>query len=333
LEQTFRLQIEMADSPYLRNAYWILKFHPAFNLQLGQFKAPAGGADWLTEEAQVNFVEYSIQTPVTPFFDRGFNIHSSLARGKIQANLGLVTGVGADIEAQQGDTDDHKDVAARLLLVPFKDREGSALQGLHLAGSFQHGLASVRARQGGEGGYRTESYQSRWFDWRAANLEIERRRRYGAEVHYIRGPVTVSSELARLEWQDVTSFTTGVPTGEQKTFEDVFFAWRQPKPKKTFSPKSGTWGGWEVLARYSYHRTSPELFDAGLLDGSREGHAFTAGLRWLWNPRLRIMLDWNYLKSTEGRGIVVDRTENGVFPTKGYVDHETALLLRFIFSI
>jgi phosphate-selective porin len=352
LEQAFRLQIEMADSPYLRNAYWMFKFHPAFNLQLGQFKAPAGGADWLTEEAQVNFVEYSIQTPVTPFFDRGFNIHSFLVGGRIQTNLGVVTGAGADVEVQSGDTDDHKDFVARLLLVPFKDREESSLKGLHLAGSFQQGLASVRARQGGEGGYRTESYQSRWFDWKAGTVEVERRRRYGLDMHYIRGPVTVSGELARLEWKNVTSFTNGIasldgtasadvaqvwvswfPTGEQKTFEDVFFAWRQPKPKKTFSPKSRTWGGFEVMARYSYHRTSPELFEIGLLDGSREGYAFTAGLRWLWNPKVRIMLDWNYLKSTEGAGIVVDRVQNGVFPTKGYVDHETALLLRFILSI
>ena len=352
LEQAFRLQIEMADSPYLRNAYWMFKFHPAFNLQLGQFKAPAGGADWLTEEAQVNFVEYSIQTPVTPFFDRGFNVHSSLLGGRVQANLGLVTGVGADIEVQHGDTDDHKDYAARLLLVPFKDREKSPLKGLHLAGSFQQGLASVRARQGGEGGYRTENYQSRWFEWKASTVEVEQRRRYGWEAHYIRGPVTASYEFDRLEWQDVTSLTAGISslegrarsdvgqlwvswflTGEQKTFEDVFFAWRQPKPKRNFSLKNRAWGGWELAARYSWRDTSQELFDLGLLDGSRGGYAVTAGLRWLWNPKTRIMLDWNYLKSTEGRGIIVERAQAGVFPQRAYLDHETAWLLRFILTI
>jgi phosphate-selective porin OprO/OprP len=351
LAHAFRLQVEMANSPYLRNAYWIFKFGEPFHLQVGQFKPPSGGADWLTEEAQINFVEYSIHPPVTPFFDRGFNIHTFLAGRRVQANLAIVTGVGADVEVSQGDLDNHKDVAARVLVVPWKGRKGFALEGLHVAGNYQNGLASIRSNQGGEAGYRTENFESRWYDWKAATMDLERRARYGWEVHLIRGPLAVSYEWDRVEWTNITSYTPGVGslrgraradvgqvwvsyflTGEQKTFEDVFFAWRQPKPKQIFSLKDRTFGAWEVIAKYSYKDTSDALFDLGILEGSRRGHAITGGVRWLWNPRVRIMVDVNHLESTEGQGIVAEYAARGAMQ-KRFIEQETALLVRFILAI
>ncbi|MEW6366254.1 MAG: porin [Acidobacteriota bacterium] len=352
IEHQFRLQIEMADTPYLRNAYWMFKFRPELNLQLGQFKTPAGGADWLTEEAQVNFIEYSILPPVTPFFDRGFNLHSFFAGGKIQTCLAIVTGVGTDFDAPQGDYDNHKDYAARVLLVPFKGKKDHPLEGLHAAGSFQQGLASVAAKQGGETGMRTENYESKWYEWKSTALDIEKRTRYGWDLHYIRGPFIVSYEWDRIEWKNVTSYTSGIgnlrgaahsdagqiwvsyfPTGEQKTFEDVFFAWRQPKPKKNLSIKEKTWGGWELMGKYAWKNTSKELFDLGILDGSRKGYTVTGGVRWLWDPKVRIMADINYCKSTEGKGIIVQYADKGSASQKRYVEHETALLVRFILTI
>ena len=351
LEHQFRLQIEMADTPYLRNAYWIFRFSPAFALQLGQFKSPTGGADWMTEEAQINFIEYSIHPPVTPFFDRGFNTHWSFANRKVQANLALVTGVGSDFEVPQGDLDSHKDIAARVMLAPWMGATGSALEGLRVAGSAQQGLASIRARQGGETGYRTENYQSRWYEWKPATMDLERRTRYGWEAHLIRGPLTVSYEWSRVEWDNLTSYTVGVGslpgrahadvgqiwvsyflTGEQKTLDDVFSAWRQPKPKKILSLKERTFGAWELVAKYSYKNASEELFDLGILDGSRKGYAVTGGVRWIWNPKVRLMVDVNHLESTEGKGIVVEYADKGT-TARRYVDHENALLLRFILSL
>lgn len=351
VEHAFRLQVEMANAPYLRNAYWLFKFAPTFGLQLGQFKPPAGGADWLTEEGHINFIEYSIQPPVTPFFDRGINLHSHFANGRVQTNLAAITGVGSDVEVVQGDLDNHKDIAARVLVAPWKDSTGSALQGLRVAGSFQRGLASIRSVQGGEAGARTENFQSRWYEWNAPEMDLERRTRYGWEAHLIRGPFTVSYEWDRVEWRNITSYTAGVDslhgraradvgqvwvsfflTGEQKAFEDVFFAWRQPKPRKIFSVKEGTFGAWELIARYSYRTTSDELFDLGILNGSREGYAVTGGVRWLWNPKTRIMVDVNHLRSTEGQGIISEYSDQGATKRR-YIDRETALLVRFILTI
>lgn len=384
IEHLFRLQIEMADQPYLRNAYWMFKFRPELNIQIGQFKIPSGGADWLTEEAQVNFVEYATGTPVSPFFDRGVNIHSKFLDEKVQTNLAVVTGAGIDTDVTQGDWDNNKDYIVRLLLVPFKGSGNKFLKGLHFAGSYQDGLQSIKTIRG-EASSRTESYESRWYRWKQSYVDLDDRRRYGGEFHWLVGPATLSYEFNRVEWENLNVYrykgnspnfspdykanqivgtypyqgryhsdvhqvwVSYFLTGEEKTFEDVFFAWRQPKPKKNFSLKDGTWGAWEVIARYAYHDTSDELFtphtvgtgadkqDATLLEGSSKGYSVTGGLRWIWNPKVRIMLDVNYCKSTEGNGIQVARTAGGTFDTnapgaRSFKESETAFLFRIILT-
>lgn len=371
IEHLFRLQIEMADQPYLRNAYWMFKFRPEFNLQIGQFKIPSGGADWLTEEAQVNFVEYATGTPVSPFFDRGINIHSFFLDGKIQTNLAVFTGAGIDTDVTQGDWDSNKDYVARLLLVPFKGSNNKYVKGLHFAGSYQDGLQSIKTIRG-EANSRTENYESRWYRWKQPFVDLDNRRRYGGELHWLVGPATLSYEFNRVEWEDLTVYryegaspnyspdyktvtsTKKFPgryhddvhqvwvsyflTGEEKQFEDVFFAWRQPKPKKNFSLKDGTWGAWEVMARYASHNTSSGLFDGGkeaILEGSTKGYSVTGGLRWIWNPKVRLMFDVNYVKSTEGQGIQIADTYQGTFDTsisRKFKDSETAFLMRLILT-
>ena len=361
IEQVFRLQLEMADStPAVRNAYWIFKFMPEINVQIGQFKIPVGGADFLTEEAHVNFVEYSTDTPISPNFDRGINIISSFLGGKIQTCVGAFTGTGSDYDNSQGDWDSDKNYAVRLLLVPFKDSENIYTKGLNLAGSFEDGLQSAKTVRG-EASNRTENFESNWYRWIGGTttgtaVDLDDRKRYGGELHWIVGPATLSYEFNRVEWDDLKVYRAGrivnhlkdsyhsdvhqvwvsyFLTGEQKTFEDIFFAWRQPKPKKNFSIKDGTWGAWEVIARYALHDTSKELFEGGtnaVLDGTNKGYSVTGGLRWTWNPKTRIMLDVNYLNSDEGKGIAVNRNVNGT-SARVYQDTETAVLMRLILSL
>ena len=371
IEHVFRLQVEMADPIALRNAYWMFKFRPEFNLQIGQFKVPSGGADWLTEEAHVNFIEYATERPVQPDFDRGFNIHSFFLGGIIQTNLAMVTGTGYDIDNAAGDWDDYKNYVGRIMLIPFKKTDNTLIKGLHFAGSYETGLQTIKTVRG-ERSMATESYESNWFRWVPTLADINERTRYGGEVHWIIGPFAASYEFNRVQWNDITTYkaeTTKVKdtagkdvtvntgknvvdarlpgdthvdvhqvwvsyflTGEQKVMEDVFFAWRQPKPKKNFSLKDGTWGAWEVIARYSYKEATKELFDKGVLDGSRKGHSLTGGLRWIWNPKTRIMLDVNYLKSDAGKGIITNYAAAGVANNRAYQKDESAFLLRLILT-
>ena len=357
VEHQFRLQLEMADSSAaVRNAYWMFKFMPELNVMVGQFKIPAGGADFLTEEANVNFIEYATDTPVSPHFDRGINIMSSFLGGKVQSCVGVFNGTGSDADNTQGDWDNDKNYALRLMLVPFKDSESEYIKGLHLAGSFESGLQSNKTVRG-EANNRTENFESNWYRWIASRVDLDQRTRYGGELHWIVGPFTASYEFNRVEWDNITVFNSSGAvvnhlddtyhsdvhqvwlsyflTGEQKSIQDIFFNWRQPKPKKNFSLKDGTWGAWEIAARYALHDTSEELFDGGsnaVLDGTNKGYSVTGGIRWTWNPRTRIMLDVNYLKSDEGKGIAINRNDEGI-SNREYKDSETSILMRLILNI
>jgi phosphate-selective porin OprO/OprP len=361
IEHIFRLQVEMADPIALRNAYWMLKFRPELNVQIGQFKVPSGGADWLTEEAHVNFIEYATERPVAPDFDRGINIHSYFLGQKVQTNLGIVTGTGYDVDNRDGDWDTHKNFFGRLLLVPFKDGANKWLKGLHFAGAYETGLQTLKTVRG-ERDNSTVNFESKWFRWMQNSIDLDRRTRYGGEFHWLVGPATLSYEFNRVQWEDIQVYnTSGVLqrtfeddfhadvhqvwvsyflTGEEKVFEDVFFAWRQPKPKKNFSLKNGTWGAWEVLARYAYYNTSSDLFKGSpnnILEGTNKGFSLTGGLRWIWNPKTRLMIDLNYLKSSEFDrdnkvGIITTRAGGKGASVRDYVDSETALLMRIILT-
>lgn len=360
LEHIFRIQIEMADTPYLRNAYWMFKPRPDFSFQLGQFKTPAAGADWLTEEAHVNFVEYSVATPIAPFFDRGIRIQKNFLNDKIQATAGVFNGTGTDYDLGQGDQDNHKDYVARLMVIPFKDTQENYLKGLHLAGSYQDGLQSIKTSRN-EGTNRTENYESNYYKWNQSRLDIDKRRYYGGELHWIVGPTAFSYEFNRVEWENVNVFNSAGSliqrltdsqhsdvhqvwishflTGEGKQIEDVFFSWRQPKPKKNFSLKEGTWGAWELIARYAFHTTSNALFSDSsgattnaVLRGSSQAHAITGGIRWTWNPKARLMLDINHVKSTEG-SLSADVVTGGATSSGGRsFDKETAAMFRIILT-
>jgi hypothetical protein len=199
----------------------MFKFRPELAVQIGQFKIPSGGADWLTEEAHVNFVEYATGTPVSPFFDRGINIHSKFLNEKIQTNFAVVTGVGVDTDVTQGDWDSNKDYAVRLLLIPFKDSENRYMKGVHLAGSFQDGLQSIKTIRG-EASNRTENYESRWFRWVQNRVDLDERLRWGAEFHWLVGPAILSYEFNRVEWKDLVVYNAN--GGFLRRFPDSYHA-------------------------------------------------------------------------------------------------------------
>lgn len=355
----FRLQLEMADTPYLRNAYWIFQKWPEVRLQLGQFKIPAGGADFLAEEAQANFIEYSADTPISPHFDRGIMLWGTPWDGALQYAVGAFTGTGPDIDVPTGDVDKSKDLAGRLMLVPFKHSDIEFLKGLHVAGGYQYGMESIRTAKG-ETSNRTEGYESQWFNWRQKNVTLDHRARWGAECHYLVGPFTASYEYNRIEWHGIRAFDAKEGTllfekpdtyfvdvhqvwlsyfitGEQKTMQDVFFAWRQPKPKRNFSLRDHTWGAWEILVRAALRNGSGALFDKAtpVLDGSKRGHSITGGINWIANPKVRVMFNVVYLKNDDGayNGIISQKPNALGGNDTRYLDHELDFLLRCVLTI
>ncbi len=86
-------------------------------------------------------------------------------------------------------------------------------------------------------------------------------------------------------------------TGERKRYNTQSFAFDAPPVDHPFSLKDGTWGAFEIAARYSdldlnYHAGAPGTAPA--LDAVRGGEQkiFGAGINWYPNSLIRFMLDY-----------------------------------------
>ena len=96
-----------------------------------------------------------------------------------------------------------------------------------------------------------------------------------------------------------------VLTGEPRTYDRQNAVFNGPAVAFPFNPKAGTWGAWELAARYSdldlnYHpltasATTADLTAASSIRGG-EQKIFTFGVNWYWNPTVRFMLNYQHVK-------------------------------------
>ncbi len=400
-----RIQASLENDPYIRNAWADLELaqDDALHLQVGQMKVPFS-TEWLTLDNQVNFVERAAAEPIYPFFDRGVVLWGEAAGRRLTWQAGAFTGAGVDADASRGDIDDHKDVVGRLLWQPFRGSDGP-LEGLYLAGQGTWGSQSVPTRRFEQGGLVAPSYESKVWRWRTEQVigstgrvndviagEVDSRTRWGVEGHWLRGPFTVSAEVLTVAWDDVSiwhDYSVGSTrvlhepvmtrsggarsvamwgswflTGERKKVDA--WGWRQPDPKRPWSPGSGWAGAWELLARFSVTRTDDRLFDrvrvpgfsavdlpdptlpapgegtsvtAAVLEGAPTLREATVGVNWTANHNLRLQLGLTSLWAPDfeqGRGGIVSGGNSSLADAgekNRQVEHELTLALRFIFRI
>ncbi|MFH1176922.1 MAG: porin [Acidobacteriota bacterium] len=299
-----RIQAALEDSPYIRNAILDIGTRDALHLRVGQMKVPFS-SQWLTLDNQVDFIERGSAEPVYPFFDRGFLLWGALAKQKLVYNLGVFTGAGVDLDNTKGDIDDHKDVAWRLFMQPLRGST-SAAEGIYLVLQGTYGLTSVPTRRYETRGLMAANFESLLWRWRTEQVigtngrltdqisgEIDSRTRWGAELHYQRGPFVASAEWAKVKYEGIQIFhdlfqgskrLKHVPvlardgeisnmsvwasyflTGEKKLLDN--FGWRQPSPDRPWGPGLEGGGAWEILARFSTTETDAELFDSAKVNG------------------------------------------------------------------
>jgi phosphate-selective porin OprO/OprP len=110
-----------------------------------------------------------------------------------------------------------------------------------------------------------------------------------------------------------------VLTGEPRPYNPGEARFDAPKPAYNFNPAAGTWGAFELAARYSdlnldWHAGAPAL--ATPTGGVRGGEQkiWTAGLNWYWNPTIRFMLDYQHVKidRLNAAGLQIGQTYNAI---------------------
>jgi len=116
----FKLQVDLVRTPVILDAYVDFGFHSAASVRLGQFKIPFG-LEGQTSSPDLDTIDRSqVVTKAAPGWDIGSSGRDIGAEvmGKaafLEYALAVVNGTGIN----KADTDDRKDLAARLAVHPF----------------------------------------------------------------------------------------------------------------------------------------------------------------------------------------------------------------------
>ena len=268
----------------VQDAYFDIKFSPAFRIRSGKDKTPVG-YELLQGDAFVLFPERALASSLVPNRDIGIQVQGDLAAGRLFYAAGVFNGVpdGASSTTEL-DTNNTKDVAGRVVWQPFKSATTPAgwLSGL----GFQVG-GSTGQQQGALPSFKT-SVQQTYFSYAPGAAASGDRRRvspavfyyykaFGAFAEFMRSSqsitlVGVQTGIANQAWEVTGSL---VLTGEAASDRGV-------RPRRPFDPASRQWGALQVLARYSELAVDPDAFSAGLAGAgaSRVAQSFTVAANW-----------------------------------------------------
>ncbi len=134
----FRLMPELAGSATILDAYFDIRFSPKFRLRSGKDKTPIG-YELLLSDPTLVFPERSVVSLLVPSRDIGFQAQGEVAGGRVLYAGGVFNGNPTDAASSTTDTDtnDGKDVAGRIVYMPFRTTKGSRLTnlGFHLGAS------------------------------------------------------------------------------------------------------------------------------------------------------------------------------------------------------
>jgi phosphate-selective porin OprO/OprP len=271
---------------------------PALQLKLGKFKSPVG-LELLQSDSWTFFNERSIVTNLVPNRDLGVQASGELLGGRLSYTAGIFGGVADGASTTNTDFDNEKDFVARVIASPFKNDAGSPVQGLSFGVSASLGREKTAA--GRTGGYRTDGQQT-FFSYNAATINDGQTWRFSPQFDYRKGSLGVigeyvvstvnvrpsatgaKAELQNKAWQLAAGY---VLTGEDSSYTGVV-------PQTNFDFSKGTWGAFEVAARYSNLKVDDAAFPvyASVASNAREATTFGLGLNWYLSKAVVFKFDY-----------------------------------------
>ena len=303
----------------LFDAYVDVHFTDKLRFRAGKMKSPLG-IERLQSGRSLLFVERALPNNIVPNRDVGLQVHGELARGAFAYQLAVFDGA-ADGGTIDTDTNDSKDLAGRVFMQPWATRGASPLRGLGLGVSGTKGKASGPLR-----GYTSVS-QVTVFNYGTSVTASGDRVRFSPQGYFFLGPAGVLAEYVRAR-HDVQKVEAGKPTvtarlensawsvtgswlltGEDATYGNV-------TPKSFFVPSAGKWGALQLVARVNRLDVDAATFSGGFADAAksvRQATAWGAGINWIWNSNVKLVLDYERTRFKGGAAGAADRpTEKSV---------------------
>jgi len=303
----------------LQDAYVNLRYWPAAQLQAGQFKSPFG-LERLQSATALTFIERGFPTQLAPNRDLGVMFHGDFHEGLIQYQLAALNGV-PDGASSPVDSDDGKDVVARVFAQPFLETAWAPLQGLGLGFAASYGEQQRAVTPG----YRTNG-QDVFFRYATGVVEDGERLRLGPQASYYWGPFGSTFEWTRSEvditgpsgsgeaearaWQVAASW---VLTGESASYRGV-------TPRNPLRPGEATWGAFELAARFHRLEIDDDVFAGGfasLTASASQADAWTLGVNWYLNPFVKLALNYERTEFEDGGAVLgTDRPDESLLLTR-----------------
>ena len=269
----YKVQGDFADtgSTLLRDGYININYNPAFQVQVGQFKAPFS-QEQLRSSKYYEFVERSSVANLTPERTPGLMFHGELADGRLEYYAGAFNGLGA----LKANTTSTPEGYLRLRLTPFKSSGPAALRNFSFGGAFADGRHRGVDSISGETSSKSITFfvpvpvsgeivrANAEFDWRYRRFAL---RGEFDQTHQSReGLGAGGTNLTGVIGKAYMLMATYLLTGEEKPLNAI-------TPKASFLGRGGGWGAWELAFRYE----NLQMDDAQ--NGNR-GRAFTFGVNW-----------------------------------------------------
>jgi phosphate-selective porin OprO/OprP len=295
-------------SPTILDANITLALSPALQLKVGRFKVPVG-LEQLQSDAWNFFNERSLATNLTPNRDLGIQAGGEVLGGRLSYAAGVFGGVPDGGSTNNTDFDNEKTVAGRIYAAPFRNDPESALQGLSLG--LGASVGREKSAAGRTAGYRTDGQQT-FFTYAAGTVADGRNWRLAPQVEFRRGPLGLlgeyvisavnvrvaaagpKAELRNRAWQVAGGY---VLTGESSAFGGVV-------PAANFDPGAGTWGAFEVVARYATLDVDDNAFPtlASSATSADTARATAVGVNWYLSKAVRASFDFYHTRFTPAAG-------------------------------
>jgi phosphate-selective porin OprO and OprP len=319
-EFDFRLMPDFGNSQVvLYDAYVEWRHWDALKLRAGKFKSPVG-LELLQDDSWTTFTERSLVTDLVPNRDVGVDFNGNLLNGVVGYAAGVFNGT-ADGSNGDLDNNDAKDYEGRIFIQPFKTTNIEPLQGLGfgVAGTvgdesgsasspnlpsfkttgqltffkYLQGTSATVTNTTVANGQHTRVTPQGYYYWGPLGLMAE----YALsdqEVERRPGGVVTRDHIRNTAWQVTASW---VLTGENASFNGV-------TPKRPFDLKAGTWGAFQLVARYSDLHVDPSAFPtyADPSKSAQEAYDWGVGLNWYLNRNIKLALDYDQTSFDGGAG-------------------------------